>query len=317
MDEYIKSIKHHWLFAVVIVMTVLTGIVFLGNRFSGFWGTSVSSSDATPLPRSKDARFDILILGIRGPDDPFAEEGGALLTDTIQIVSFDKESKKVSLVSIPRDLYVEIDSKKKDKVNTVYEYALAHDQSSIKFSKDFFSGLTGVEIDKVVIFDFAAFKKIVDSLGGVTITLEKPFQESSQWGYPFYLPAGENHLNGQNALYYVRSRYSTHDFDRSRRQQQVISAMKAKLDSINFFNDPIKTWNIFNTVRKNIITDIQIWDIDELIKVAQSMNNTPVNAYVISTENLLVESTNGNGAYILLPKNNDWNSIKETFKSSI
>ena len=92
--------------------------------------------------------------------------------------------------------------------------------------KELVSKITGVYIDKAVILDFFSFEKIIDQVGGIDIVLENPFEEKQQWGYEFSLPAGPNHLDGKNALYYARSRFSSSDFDRSRRQQEVMFALK-------------------------------------------------------------------------------------------
>lgn len=268
-----------------------------------------------------DGRMNILVLGIRGKDDPDAEEGGALLTDTIQIFSIDQNAKKATIVSVPRDIYVTIGNdppggkaSKKDKINVVYEYGTSHSGNDLEFIDKYMSQFAGVHIDKTVVFDFSSFKSIIDALGGVDIILDKPFDESTQWGYSFHLPAGKNHLNGENALYYVRSRYSTNDFDRSRRQQEIVIALKNKLAQINFFSEPLKTLKIYNMVRQNVRTDIGILDISNLVGIAHSLQNITIEHHIISTENLLVESRASDGAYILLPRNNDWGLIQKFFK---
>ena len=156
------------------------------------------------MPEKEPNRLDILILGIRGEDAEDAEEAGALLTDTIMVFSHDQLTKKSSLASIPRDLYVKIYNKK-DKINSAYEYGLLRGEGT-DYAKNLISQITGVYIDNVIVADFSSFEKLIDQLGGIDITLVKSFKEEGQRGYAFELPAGTNHLNGQNALYYVRSR---------------------------------------------------------------------------------------------------------------
>lgn len=126
----------------------------------------------------------------------------------------------------------------------MYERGLANG-GGIDMAEKVISKITGIYIDKTVVFDFSAFKEIVDAVGGIDIYLEKPFKESSQWGYEFSLPAGNNHLNGEQALYYVRSRYSTNDFDRARRQQEVIIAIKNKALTLGFLTNPLKINSCF------------------------------------------------------------------------
>lgn len=266
------------------------------------------------MPTKDSNRLDILILGIRGEDDPDAKDGGPLLTDSIQVFSYNKTTKKSSLVSIPRDLFVTIHDQKKEKINVAYEYGLSHSSNSLQFIKDKISQITGVYIDQVIVFDFSSFKEIIDTLDGVDITLTAPFNEAQQWGASFSLPMGVNHLDGPTALYYARSRYSSSDFDRSRRQQQIMFAIKDKLLKLNFLNNPIKSFSILTLVRNDVKTDIGIWNINELLNLANQVKFDQIKRSVISTDNLLVESKD-NGAYILLPKEGTLAGIKQLFKN--
>ena len=285
---------------------------------NGFWNRvatilTFSQAQEEPTPTPEENRTDILVLGMRGLDDPDAEQGG-LLTDTILLFSHNKQTNKSAIVSIPRDLYINIGGKM-DKANTVYEKGLAK-KDGLGYSRRIFSNLTGVHIDNVVVFDFSSFKTIIDDLGGIDIHLEKPFEENDQWGNSFYIPAGENHLNGETALYYVRSRYSTNDFDRSRRQQQVIMAIKDKVMKLNYISDPIKTLEIVNSIRKNITTDLNIFDSKTIINLAKQVNNSQPAQFVMSTENLLYQSIE-NKVYILLPKGDDYGDIRKMFKEIV
>ena len=267
------------------------------------------------MPKEEKDRLDLLILGMRGEDDPDADDGGALLTDSIQILSYDKKTHKASLVSIPRDLLIWIHDDQENKINETYEYGLSHSSNGLKFIKEKISQITGVYIDNAVVFSFSSFKDIVDSLGGVDVTLAAPFSEDKQWGYPFSLPAGPNHLDGQSALYYARSRYSSTDFDRSRRQQEIMFAIKDKLSSLNFFSDPLKTISIFNTIRNNITTDIGIFDIKGFINLSKDVDFHDLKTYTISTENLLDQGKNSDGIYILTPKGGNFDQIKAEFQN--
>ena len=268
------------------------------------------------MPDKELNRIDILILGIRGANDPDATNGGPLLTDSIQIFSYDKMTKKSSLISIPRDLFVTIHDQKKDKINSAYEYGLSHSSNSLQFIKDKFSQITGVYIDQVVVFDFSSFKGIVDALGGIDVTLTAPFNEAQQWGASFSLPMGANHLDGQSALYYARSRYSSNDFDRSRRQQQIIFAIKDKLLKLNFLSDPLKSFSILNLIRSEIKTDIGVWNISEFLNLANQVKFDQIKRSVISTDNLVVEGKDDR-AYILLPKGGTLAGIKLLFQDNL
>lgn len=269
------------------------------------------------MPEKEPNRLDILILGIRGEDDENAEEAGALLTDTIMVFSHDRLTKKSSLVSIPRDFYVKTGSGK-NKINAAYELGLLRGGGA-DYAKNLISQITGAYIDNAVVVDFSSFEKLVDQLGGVDVILAKPFKEENQWGYVFELPAGPNHLNGKDALYYVRSRYSTNDFDRAFRQQQVIFAIKNKLTGLNIISDPIKTLAIINTLGRGIKTDINIWDIKEILDLGKEIDTSPAmfKREILSTENFLYQATGPDSAYILLPQGDNFERIKQLFHDII
>ncbi|MBX4190377.1 LCP family protein, partial [Candidatus Parcubacteria bacterium] len=99
------------------------------------------------MPEKESDRLDILILGIRGQNDPDAEDGGPLLTDSMELFSYNKTTKKSSLVSVPRDLYVTIHDGQKDKLNAAYEWGVNHSNGT-DFIKEKMSQITGVYIDK-------------------------------------------------------------------------------------------------------------------------------------------------------------------------
>lgn len=275
--------------------------------------------DPNPIPKPEPNRLDVLILGIRGEDDL---ANGGLLTDTMMVLSVDKKTHNTALISIPRDLYLDMvtdapNGKQihlKGKINEVYPRALAYN-AGLSLSKEIISKITGVYIDKAVVFDFNAFKTIVDNLGGVDIHLDKPFEEGTQWGYPFKLPAGDNHINGDQALYYVRSRFSTSDFDRARRQQQVIMAIKAKALSLGFLSNPVKVTSLFSDLKGDVRTDFQLWDIANLLTIANSV--AKIKSYVMDTTNVLYDTKTESGEYILLPKNGNFEGIRGFFKNAL
>ncbi len=271
-------------------------------------------------------------MGIRGTGQKEIEEEGGLLADTILVASIDKTTKKAALVSIPRDFYIEL-AGVKGKINQIYERGLEQRQG-LDLAKQIVSRVSGVYIDKAVVFDFNAFQHIVDTLGGVDINLAKPFREATQWGYEFSLPAGNNHLSGEQALYYVRSRFSTSDFDRARRQQEVIVAIKNKAAQTSYLTNPLKITNLLSELKGDIRTDFQIWDIKDVIDLAGSFNpksptvghamsnsvsnsamsNGAIKTYVLTYENLLYESRTPKNEYILLPKGDNYDSVKLLFK---
>lgn len=315
--------KRRWFVAPLIVTVSWFGMFLVGHFWDGPISTVnnvtmggiralISGSDEPPIipirddpeykmPKEETDRLDILILGMRGEEE---EENGNYLTDTIMILSIDERTHEASLVSIPRDLHVRITDTISDKINSAYL------RLGSEPTKRLYSRISGVYIDHLVVVDFQAFAAIVDALDGITITLDQPFEESEQWGYAFSLPAGENMLNGEQALYYVRSRYSTSDFDRSRRQQQVILAIKNRVSELGLFSNPITAVKLANTLRKHVSSDMNIFDlgtIRQLIGIAGDTDQ--MRRYVLHSENLFYESLS-TGSYRLLPRQETFSHLK-------
>ena len=275
--------------------------------------------DPNPMPEKEADRLDFLLLGIRGSDQKSIETEGGLLTDTILIASINKTNGQTALISIPRDLSIDmiVYSAKgapvqvTGKINQAHERGLAK-SDGLGVAQKIFSKVTGIYIDQVVMFDFNAFQSIVEQLGGIDVYLAQPFKENSQWGYEFSLPAGNNHLDGQQALYYVRSRFSSSDFDRSRRQQQVIAAIKNKALTLNMLKDPSTIISLYKTLHNDIHTTLQLWDISDLIKLANSFAaKSKIKNFSLTTDNFLYETKTTKGEYILLPKGDNFSEIQK------
>lgn len=321
MNEPQRTWPKGLIFGLILIGVVLVGAglqwVLRGGHQFNVQNNIAHSNSPTPrisstpdpdyaLPPKDDDRLNVLLLGIRGKDDP----DGGLLTDTIMILSYDTKTKKSSLVSVPRDLYVKIDGYNYEKINAAYE------RLGNNGVKDLFSRVTGTYIDKVVVADFNAFKDLVDSVGGIDINLAKPFEEKTQWGFSFSLPAGPNHLDGQTALTYVRSRFSSSDFDRARRQQEVIDALKKKLVEQDYLSSPTGLLQLFNIVHGHINTDFNLLDIQTLWKLLTQINTLWGSAkkVVLSTSNYLAESRAGE-AYVLVPKSGNLQEIQDFFET--
>ena len=271
---------------------------------------SQPEEEFNPLPTAQAGRFNVLLLGIRGADD--IKDGG-LLTDTMLMVSIDKLTGRIILTNIPRDLYINMLGVR-GKINQAYENGLAQNKG-LALVSEIVSRISGVYIDKAVVFDFEAFKGIVDTLGGIDINLDKPFKEPTQWGYEFSLPAGNNHLTGEQALYYTRSRYSSSDFDRSRRQQEVITAIKSKALTAGYLSNPVTVSNLLANLSDHIKTNFKIWDISELLTLGSSLKQSSIKRVVISTDNVLNQTFTTGGEYILVPKAGNYKEIQALFQN--
>ncbi len=250
-------------FVVVLVLAAggffawKTGYVL--NKISGFRGTALGSLLAEGTAPD-DGRVNVLLLGMRGANDPH----GGLLADSIMVASFDTKNDKVALISVPRDLYVEIpDTNERGKLNSVYSHweGSGRNQGIPKMEATM-EAITGLKIDHAVAINFNGFKQLIDTVGGVDVRLAKPFAETKQFvegnecGGSFALPAGPSHLNGDRALCYARARESTNDFDRSKRQQIILKALKDKMISLGTLADFGKLNKILDIIGANVKTDL-------------------------------------------------------------
>lgn len=328
-----RKFKYLYAFLLFVVLFLFISFAFSRSGFSYSQGAlsisffksiyglkiKVNPEAAEEVYKDKN-RINILILGVRGKGD---EINGGLLTDTIMIFSANKKNGKTALISIPRDIYIELkDNNFKGKINHTYS------QGGIPLAKKAVMKVTGIFINNVAIIDFDNFKNLIDELGGITIYLEKPFIESEQWKrggdfgssknfiitndhLSFYLPAGKNHLNGATALYYARSRYSTNDFDRMKRQQQILLAIKDEIIKNGFLENTIKTIRAVNILSKGIETDADLSDIHNLLFIL-NLDFENIKRQIFDTNSGLLYSTfNEIGEYILLPSGGNFSKIHE------
>lgn len=349
-----------WVLALVVVLLGLSAVLVYKTSFT--FSQMNEPVETLPFaantPKPDPDRLNILVLGLRGEEDP----NGGLLTDSVIVVSIKKSTNQVALISIPRDLYVMMPGENyKEKIN--YTFALGHKKQGMAggllYSKVKISEVIGLYIDHAIAINHTAFKDIVDALGGVDIFLDKPFIEDQQWiqggdvGYSsafviqtenvnsaknassttdvasstksavvsskwiFKIPVGKYHLDGNTALYYCRARYASSDFDRARRQQQVMTAAKDKVLSLGVLANPVKTYQLLDALGKNIKTDISASDVKNLVFLTQKLDfqNMPKKVFDTTPEGLLYAGHSDAGAYILLPQDDDFSKIRDACKN--
>lgn len=165
----------------------------------------------------------VMLLGV----DERKDDAGR--SDTLMVLTWDENTDKAVLLSVPRDTRVKIDGIGYDKINHAYAYG------GRKLSQNAVENLLGVEIDYYVLVNTAAFERIVDAVGGVDIDVEKRMYYEDPWddngGLIIDLYPGEQHLDGERAIQYVRYRDGEGDIGRIRRQQKFIKAMLAQVIS--------------------------------------------------------------------------------------
>lgn len=244
---------------------------------------------ATTIPQR---RFNILLLGSDWrPSSGFR-------TDVILLVSINQDTGNVSLISFPRDLYVYIPGYGEDRINTAQARG-GFDTTTQVFQQNF-----NIRIDRYIMTNFAGFTNLLDTLGGVEVNAAKDLYDrcdlpQSNDGY-CYISTGSHWMDGQTALWYVRSRYSSSDFDRTRRAQEVVLALFSKLISIDAL---VKAPEIYSILSGNLETDLTLEEILALIPYATNVlnNESEISRFSISSTEVTSYTVPSTGAMVLLP----------------
>lgn len=253
-----------------------------------------------PLVEQSDDVINILLLG---SDQATTELAGR--ADVFIVASIDPELPSVALLSIPRDVYVWIPSHGFDKINTVYIHGVrdGYPGGGPALLKDTVEYNFGIDIQYHVWVGFDGFIRIVDSLGGVNVAVECPLSDTfpdpdSPAGQTDvdWLP-GIQHLDGKHALWYARSRWSTNDFDRNRRQQQVLRSLYHQALNLDVIPRIPQLWEALN---ENVSTDLPLDELLYLANVGARLDTMNLKSRFVGRQ--VVQTWYApNGAYVLVP----------------
>lgn len=264
--------------------------------------------------RNTDGRTNILILG--------ADEV-AKLSDTIMIASVREKpdgSSETVLVSIPRDLYVDVPGHGGSKINAAYALGENNDYTGggPGLTADTVESEFGIPIHYYASLDFQGFKEIIDAAGGVEVEVQTPINDpyypaSGYDGYdPFSIEKGTHTLDGETALKYARSRKTTNDFDRAYRQQQVVLALRDKVISPDGTRDYTKIRRVLRAFQVHVDTNFTRLEMLALAHKLRNMEGGNVPQYVIDTTNFLTSSPQHSA---LVPRSGDFEEIQQFLDS--
>ncbi len=293
-----------------------------GSSYINSVGTIIStviSPKRKPLEGEESGRINILLLGAAGENWP-----GKNLTDTIMIASIDTENKKVALLSLPRDLYVDIPATNySTKINQIYQYGLKNNEG-VELIKKTVENVTGLDIQYFLAVDFEGFKKVINDIGGINITVERdiydPRYPGPNYSYEiFELEKGFHHLDGAAALRYARMRHDDPegDFGRAKRQQQVIQAAKNRAFSVQTFLNPVTLNNLLNTLGNHVKTNIGLSEIESFIALSKEVDTQNITNVVVDAwrkDSLLKGShldTGSGWASILVPRVGNFSEVAD------
>ena len=256
-----KRVK--WLAVILVVILVaVAGIIAAKNsRERQFYDNGMETSSRV---------MHVMILGVDHREDDVGR------SDTMMVTAVDMDQKKAALLSVPRDTRVKIDGYGYEKINHAYAYG-GH-----KLSQNAIENLLGVSIDHYILIDTKAFERIIDAIGGIDINVEKRMYYEDPWddngGLVIDLYPGEQHLDGQKAIQYVRYRDGEGDIGRIGRQQHFIKAVLAKVISPEMLPRLPK---LVEEVSSAIKTDMSLAELLEFANTMKSVHDNGLTAQMV------------------------------------
>ncbi len=288
------------LVSLVVILVLVFGFNFYNAiaKLTGQHNPISLLSTLTPQSlKETHGRVNILLAGY-SVGDP--HHGGAMLTDSIMIISINPKTKAGAIISVPRDLWVNIPGYGQSKINAAYEYG----QRGGFNKKGYFPGGMGllekvveqdfgINFDYYALINYAAFKDAVDAVGGIKIDIQSPDPRGIYDAYTnLKLPNGWVTLNGQEALNLARARGDgpsygilNSDFTRTQHQQQMLVALKDKAAKMSSLLDPITVIKLVNAVGNNVITDLSVGQIESLYYDTKSISNNNIKQVTINNYN--------------------------------
>lgn len=323
-----KKKRHFPIWARVTVAVLLVLLILTGSGvyyYEANFATSVSNivGQSAPLVKGEDnpnlsrsnsdilsgGRINILLLG---SDDDQKFQGNYLLAQTDIVVTIDPATRTVGMLSIPRDLYINVPGFGMLKLDEAYAYGEKYLRNGVGLSRLTIFQDFGIPINYYAWVGLSGFIKVVNTAGGVDVDVMHPITDdiypddtgNSQNAYAYkrlYLAAGPQHLDGPTALEYVRSRHAdlVGDFGRSARQQQVLSQLKSKLT-----NSPdiiAKLPALANDLNGYLKTDMQLLDVVKLMNFARTIDPNKIQRVILSPPTFSSGGVAANGESIFNP----------------
>lgn len=295
------------------------------RTFEAFKIDVPAQATGTPNPASLPEwtgveRVNILLLGI----DEREVESGPWRTDTMILVTLDPATKSAAMLSIPRDLWVPIYAYDvESKINTAHFIGDAQNypgggpalaMATVQYN-------FGIPIQYYVRLNFTAFEKLIDLIGGLDIYVEQaiddPQYPDSGYGYePLYIPAGWQHMDGRLALKYARTRHTEFgDFDRARRQQQVIRAVRDKVTQAGMLPTLIgQAGPLFETLGDSVQTNLTLDQLIRLANLATQIGSDSLQSLVIEPSmTLSYLAPTEPPQYVLIPIREEIRKLRDRF----
>lgn len=270
-------------------------------------GASVIAVNRPPVPlptsRPQSDATTVLLLGA----DRRSSDEGVSNTDTLMLVRLDPDARRIAILSLPRDLYVDIPGHEQGRINTAYAWGEDDGTGGLALARQTVSATLGIPVQYAALVDFAAFVTLVDAIGGVDVDVPHAIYDQTYpddgIGYdPFYLPAGRNHLDGETALKYARTRVTSGgDFDRTSRQRQLVLAARDRVTQFDLLTDLVaQSPQLWADLQDTFETDLTL---GEIVDLSVAASRVPADQVVVaSVDDTCTQFwTTPSGAEVLLP----------------
>jgi polyisoprenyl-teichoic acid--peptidoglycan teichoic acid transferase len=272
----------------------------------------VETPEPAALPASLEAPFNILLLGV----DKRLEATEGVRSDTLIVVRVNPQERWASMLSIPRDTVVNVPNLGWSKINgaysfgynnaeTIYGAGTQQDAGGGALAAETVEQFLGIGIDYTAQIDFQGFEQVVDTLGGIVVDVQKPLLDgeypTENYGYQrIYIPAGLQNLDGRTALIYARTRHASSDFERSRRQQQVLRALLDQVRDRGVLENAALLPQWADVLRNNIRTTMPIRDftfLNGLALLARELRGDRVLQLSINPNDVAITHEDGSDLY--------------------
>jgi LCP family protein required for cell wall assembly len=248
----------------IIGVALVVGIIIIWQNLAKL---SINPLDFGPLS-SDNGRTNILVMGIGDPG-----HAGENLSDTMMVISLDHSGKQVAMISLPRDLRVNVPGYGFNKINT------ANSLGGPQLAEQTVSNTLGIPIQYYIKTDFTGLKQAIDAVGGIDVTVterltdpEYPCAANEGIACGIDIKPGTYHMDGTLALQYARCRKGTcgNDFGRAARQQDVIQKLRDKIVSPGFYLNPAADTALLAAISNNSQTDLSV---NDMAKVGWEMKH--------------------------------------------
>ncbi len=260
-----------------------------------------------PMPVTDEGVYDIFNILLLGSDTENPRNSGR--TDVVVIVSINRTTNTIAMLSLPRDFYVFIPGQRVYRINSAYGYGQQTEQGGAQLIKETIAYNLGITIDRFARVDFASFRRIVDSLGGIEISVDCRIEDwrllepdldpaiEENWER-FLLPVGFHHMDGNLALWYARSRRTTNDFDRGRRHQALLRAMWRQIQNLGLIGQVPELWS---QVAEAVDTDLTLEDIIGILPVAAHLDSSHIRSFTMRQNHEVASWSSPEGSSVLAP----------------